>query len=88
MSEISGIHGRLRPNFSPGFGYTGFLINWLSFGSPIGILLMSFVIAIITSGGDILQIKQGLPYAVLNILLAITLYVVLARPTLFERKKV
>ncbi|MFZ3079953.1 MAG: ABC transporter permease [Bellilinea sp.] len=87
MSEISGIHGRLRPNFSPGFGFTGFLINWLSFGDPIGIFLMSFVIAIITSGGDILQLKQGLPYAVLNILLAITLYVVLAKPTLFRRKK-
>jgi simple sugar transport system permease protein len=87
MSEISGIHGRLRPNFSPGFGYTGFLINWLSFGNPVGILLMSFVIAIITSGGDILQLKQGLPYAVLNILLAITLYVVLAKPTFTRRKK-
>jgi len=87
MSEISGIHGRLRPNFSPGFGFTGFLINWLSNGDPIGILLMSFVIAMITSGGDILQLKQGLPFAVLNILLAITLFVVLAKPTLFERKK-
>jgi len=87
MSEISGIHGRLRPNFSPGFGFTGFLISWLSFGNPVGILIMSFVIAIITSGGDILQLKQDLPYAVLNILLAITLYVVLAKPTFFERKK-
>lgn len=87
MSEISGIHGRLRPNFSPGFGFTGFLISWLSFGNPAGILIMSFVIAIITSGGDILQLKQDLPYAVLNILLAITLYVVLAKPTFFERKK-
>ena len=87
MSEISGIHGRLRPNFSPGFGFTGFLINWLAYGNPIGILIMSFVIAIITSGGDILQLKQGLPYAVLNILLAITLFAVLAKPTFFERKK-
>lgn len=87
MSEISGIHGRLRPNFSPGFGFTGFMINWLSGGHPMGILIMSFVISIITSGGDILQLKQGLPYAVLNILLAITLYAVLAKPSLFERKK-
>jgi simple sugar transport system permease protein len=87
MSEISGIHGRLRPNFSPGFGFTGFMINWLSGGNPLGILIMSFVISIITSGGDILQLKQGLPYAVLNILLAITLYAVLAKPSLFQRKK-
>jgi ABC-type uncharacterized transport system permease subunit len=87
MSEISGIHGRLRPNFSPGFGFMGFLISWLSNGNPIGILLMSFVIAIITSGGDILQLKQGLPFAVLNILLAITLFTVLAKPQFLKGKK-
>lgn len=77
MSEVSGIHNRLRPNFSPGFGFMGFLISWLSNGSPLGILLMSFVIAVIILGGDILQIKQGLPFAVVNILLAIALMVVL-----------
>lgn len=87
MSEISGLHGRLRPGFSPGFGYLGFLISWLSGGNPIGILVMSFVIALVTSGGDILQINQGLPFAVVNILLAITLFVVLARPSFLKGKK-
>jgi simple sugar transport system permease protein len=87
MSEIAGIHGRLRPNFSPGFGFVGFLVNWLANSNPAGILVMSFVIAILTSGGDILQLKQGLPYAVLNILLAITLFAVLAKPSLFQRKR-
>ena len=86
-SEISGIHGRLRPGFSPGFGYMGFLISWLSGGNPIGILVMSFVVALISSGGDILQIKQGLPFAVVNLLLAITLFVVLARPALLVKGK-
>lgn len=87
MSEISAIHGRLRPGFSPGFGYMGFLISWLSGGNPMGILVMSFVIALISSGGDILQINQGLPFAVVNILLAITLFVVLGRPALLKGKK-
>lgn len=80
MSEISGIHSRLRPGFSTGLGYMGFLISWLSGGNPIGILAMSFVVALISAGADILQINQGLPYAVVNILLAFTLFVVLARP--------
>lgn len=87
MSEISGLHGRLRPGFSPGFGYLGFLISWLSGGNSIGILVMSFVIALVTSGGDILQINQGLPFAVVNILLANTLFVVLARPSFLKGKK-
>jgi len=82
IAEVAGAHGRLRPGFSPGFGYTGFLINWLAGGHPLGILVMAFVVALITSGGDILQINQGLPFAVVDILLAITLFVVLARPAL------
>ncbi len=87
MSEISGIHGRLRPGFSPGFGFMGFLISWLSGGNPFGILVMAFVTALISSGGDILQITQGLPFAVVNILLAVTLFVVLARPAVLKGTK-
>jgi len=87
MAEVSGIHGRLRPGFSPGFGYLGFLISWLSGGDPLGILATSFLISIIATGGDILQIKMALPYAVVNILMAITLMVVLFRPTFWKGKK-
>jgi ABC-type uncharacterized transport system permease subunit len=79
MGEVSGIHGRLRQGLSPGYGFTGFLIAWLAGGKPLGILLMAFLFAIITSAGDILQITQGLPYAVVNILLAMLLFIVLGR---------
>jgi general nucleoside transport system permease protein len=76
---VAGIHGRLRQGLSPGYGFTGFLIAWLAGGKPLGILLMAFLFAIITSAGDILQITQGLPYAVVNILLAMLLFIVLGR---------
>jgi simple sugar transport system permease protein len=79
MGEAMGIHGRLRQGLSPGFGFTGFLISWLAGGKPLGILFMAFLFAILTSAGDTLQITQGLPYAVVNILLAIILFIVLAR---------
>ena len=79
MGEVSGIHGRLRQGLSPGYGFTGFLISWLAGGRPLGILFMAFVFAIITSAGDILQITQGLPYSVINILLALLLFVFVAR---------
>ena len=39
---------------------------------------MSFLFAVISSIGDILQITQGLPFAVINILLAVILFIVLA----------
>ena len=87
MAQVSGFYGVLLLNFSMGLGYMGFLISWLAGGQPIGILLMSFVVAIIITGGNLLQLTRDLPYAVINILLAFTLFVVLARPVFFKRKK-
>ena len=78
MGEAMGVAGRLRESLSPGYGFTGFLISWLAGGKPLGILLMALLFAIITSAGDTLQITQGLPYAVINILLATILFIVLA----------
>jgi general nucleoside transport system permease protein len=40
---------------------------------------MSFLFALISSVGDILQITQGVPSAVVNILMAVILFVVLGR---------
>jgi general nucleoside transport system permease protein len=87
MAQVSGFYGVLLLNFSKGLGYMGFLISWLAGGQPIGILVMSFMVAIIITGGNLLQLTRDLPYAVINILLAITLFVVLARPMFFEREK-
>ncbi len=81
MSEVSAIQGRLRPSLSPGYGFTGFLISWMAGGHPWGIVAGAFLLAIITAGGDILQMRQRLPGSVVNILMALILFVVLARRT-------
>ncbi len=87
MALVSGYYGLLLANFSNGSGYMGFLISWLSFGDPVGILLVSFLVAMITTGGNLLQLTQGIPYAVINILLALALFIVLARPVFFKEAK-
>jgi simple sugar transport system permease protein len=79
MAETSAIQGRLRPGFSSGFGYIGFLVSWMSGHNPLLIVIMSFLLAVITSGRDVLQITQNLPGAAVNILMALILFVVLAR---------
>jgi simple sugar transport system permease protein len=79
MAEVSAIQGRLRPSLSPGYGYSGFLISWMAGGHPLGIAVAAFALAVITAGGDILQMTQALPGAVVNILMAAVLFVVLAR---------
>ena len=81
MGEASAIQGRLVAGLSPGYGYVGFMISWLAGGNAIGIVVMAFVFALITSAGDILQISQGVPHAVVNILMAMILFVVLGRTT-------
>lgn len=87
MSQVSGFYGVLLLNFSMGLGFMGFLICWLAGGDPVGIFFMSFVVAVITTGGNMLQLTRDLPFAAINILLALTLFAVLARPNFFGRKK-
>jgi ABC-type uncharacterized transport system permease subunit len=87
MAQVSGFYGVLLLNFSMSLGFMGFLICWLAGGEPIGIVLMSFVVAVIITGGNLLQLTRDLPFAIINILLAITLFVVLAKPTFFKGKK-
>jgi general nucleoside transport system permease protein len=79
MAETSAIQGRLRPGFSSSYGYIGFLISWMAGHNPVWIVAMSFLLAVITSGRDTLQITQNLPGAAVNILMALILFVVLAQ---------
>ncbi len=87
MAQVSGYYGVLLVDFSRGLGFMGFLISWISFGNPIAIFITSFVVAVIITSGNILQLTSGIPFAVINILLALTLFVVLARPGIITGKK-
>jgi simple sugar transport system permease protein len=77
MAEVSAIQGRLVSEISPGYGYMGFLVAWLAGPSAWRIVAMAFLFAFIGSVGDILQITQGVPYSVVNILMSAILFSVL-----------
>jgi ABC-type uncharacterized transport system permease subunit len=79
FGEVSAIQGRLRPSLSPGYGYLGFLVSWLAGHNPLTIVVMAGLLAVLSAGGDSLQINQGLPFASVNLLLALTLFMVLAQ---------
>jgi len=79
MAEVSAIQGRLVSEVSPGYGFIGFLVSWLAGTSASGIVIMALAFALISAIGDILQITQGVPYAVVNILMALILFIVLSR---------
>jgi len=87
MVQASGYYGLMLTNFSIGWGFMGFLISWLVGGDPIGIIVMSFIVSLIYSGGNLLQITSGVPYSIINILLALTLFVFLAQPSFAKGRK-
>ena len=81
MAEASAIYHRLSPGLSSGYGFVGFLVSWLAGHRPWAIIAVAFLMAVLITGGDILQISQGLPYAAVNVLMALILLVVLAGRT-------
>jgi len=71
LGEVSVIQGRLREGISPGYGYTGFLITWLSRKKPIAIIPISFLVGGFYSGADALQLSAGLPAATVDIFMGL-----------------
>ena len=76
MIEITAIQGRLRGGIGGGYGYIGFLVAWLAGQGPIGIIVMAALLAILSVGGDAIQLA-GLPSSTTNILMALILFFVL-----------
>lgn len=78
MIEVTAIQGRLRGGISQGYGYIGFLVAWLAGHRPLPIVLMAGLLAVLSVGGDVIQISAGLPSSATNILMALILFFVLA----------
>ena len=58
--EISGIHHRLRGDFSPGFGFIGILIAVLGNLNPVWISLVAFIYSALMVGSSAMQITTGI----------------------------
>jgi simple sugar transport system permease protein len=79
MAEVSAIHGRLQPSISANYGYVGFLVSWLANHHPLGIFASSFLLGVLSLGGDIVQISLRLPSSAVQVLMALIFLVVLSR---------
>jgi ABC-type uncharacterized transport system permease subunit len=81
MSEVAGIGHQLQRNLSPGYGYTAIIVAWLGRLNPIGIILVSFLLAALLVGGDQLQMSMSLPSSVAPMLQGAILFFVLGGET-------
>lgn len=77
VSEVAGIGHQLQRNLSPGYGYTAIIVAWVGRLNPYGIVLVSFLMAVLLVGGDQLQTSMGLPSAVAPMLQGILLFFLL-----------
>jgi ABC-type uncharacterized transport system permease subunit len=77
MSEVAGIGHQLQRNLSPGYGYTAIIVAWVGRLNPYGIVLVSFLMAVLLVGGDQLQTSMGLPSAIAPMLQGIILFFLL-----------
>lgn len=77
MSEVAGIGHQLQRNLSPGYGYAAIIVAWLARLHPFGAVLVAFLLAALTVGGDQLQMTIGLPAAIAPMLQGTILFFLL-----------
>jgi simple sugar transport system permease protein len=77
MSEVAGIGHQLQRNLSPGYGYAAIIVAWLGRLHPFGAVLVAFLLATLTVGGDQIQMSLGLPAAIAPMLQGTILFFLL-----------
>ncbi|WP_421850561.1 ABC transporter permease [Oricola sp.] len=84
ISEVSGAIGQLRPEISPGYGFTAIIVAFLGRLNPLGIVAAGLVLALSYLGGEAAQISLGVSNKVANVFQGILLFSVLACDTLIH----
>ena len=76
--EVAGPVGNLRPNISPGYGFTAIIVAFLGRLNPIGILMAGLFLALTFIGGEQAQISMRIPLDLTKVFQGILLFYVLA----------
>jgi ABC-type uncharacterized transport system permease subunit len=71
--EVFGVHYRLKPDISVGFGFVGIIIAMISALNPLTVVLSAILFGGLVNGGIKLQVFTGIPTAMISTLQAIIL---------------
>lgn len=77
MLQVAGADKQLSESIANGRGFTAVSIAWLSQLSPVVIMLVSFLFAVMQKGSSVMQTKFNIPSAMAEILQGIILFFVL-----------
>ena len=86
ICEVLGPIGQLRPTISPGYGYAAIIAAFIGRLNPLGIILSSLLMALLYVGGELGQIKLGLPLALAGIFQGILFFFLLAADLLIYNR--
>jgi ABC-type uncharacterized transport system permease subunit len=82
MGELFGVQFRLRPDLSPGYGYTGIIVAMLAGLDPIGVLPAAILFGALINGSAQMRIATGVPTAITYAIQAIVLLFLLSAQVL------
>ena len=63
IGQVAGIQFHMETDISPGYGYTGVVIAMVGALSPIGVVLASFLMAVVVQGTQAMHRQTGVPWA-------------------------
>ena len=86
FGEVAGIQHRLRPGISPGYGFTAIIVAWLGRLHPLSTMLVAVLYGGLLVGGEMLQIRLGLPSATIQLFNGIFLLTILSGEFLLRNK--
>jgi simple sugar transport system permease protein len=78
FGEVAGVQHRLRQAISPGYGFTAIIVAWLGRLHPLSTMLVAVIFGGLLVGGEMIQIKLGLPYATIQLFNGIFLLTILS----------
>jgi ABC-type uncharacterized transport system permease subunit len=78
MSEVYGVHYRVKAGALATYGYTGIIVAILGQLNPLGVVIAAILFGALVSGATFMQIKTGVPSALIYAIEAIILLFYLA----------
>jgi ABC-type uncharacterized transport system permease subunit len=86
FGEVAGIQHRLRQAISPGYGFTAIIVAWLGRLHPLSTILVAVLFGGLLVGGEMLQIKLGLPSATIQLFNGVFLLMILSGEFLLRNR--
>jgi simple sugar transport system permease protein len=80
--ELFGVQYRLRPDLSPGYGYTGIIVAMVAGLNPIGVIPVAILFGALINGSAQMRIATGVPTALTFAIQAIVLLSLLSAQVL------